>query len=85
MKLVSSFDWINFNNLADAEKVIADIFNDERAKDFIDESRKSAICTTVVKRIQTLKDIAEHHCPLSLEIMTEDDVEENVAEEYTKN
>lgn len=84
LKLVSSFDWIDFNNLSDVEKVIADIFNDERAKDFIDESRKSAICTTVGKRIQILKDIAKHHCLLSFEITTEDDVEENVAEDYTK-
>lgn len=84
LKLVSSFDWINFNNLVDVEEIIADIFDDDRAKDFMDESRKSAICATVSKRIRFLKEMAKRHRTSSYEITTEDDVEEDVAEEYIK-
>lgn len=83
LKLVSSFDWIDFNRLADVEEMVAVILADEKIKDFVDEGRKSAISASVGKRIQILKDIAGTHCPLVSEITTEDDVEEDVAEDYT--
>ncbi len=83
LKLVSSFDWIDFNRLADVEEMVATVLADEKIKDFVDEGRKSAISASVGKRIQILKDIASTHCPLVSQITTEDDVEENVAEDYT--
>lgn len=83
LKLVSSFDWIDFNRLADVEEMVAAVLADEKIKDFVDEGRKSAISASVGKRIQILKDIAGMHCPLVSQITTEDDVEEDVAEDYT--
>lgn len=83
LKLVSSFDWIDFNRLTDVEKMVAAVLADEKIKDFVDEGRKTAISAAVGKRIQILKDIAGTHCPLVSQITTEDDVEEDVAEDYT--
>lgn len=83
LKLVSSFDWINFNRLADVEEMVADVLTNDKIKDFVDEGRKSAISASVGKRIQILKHIAGTHCPLVSEITTEDDVEEDVAEDYS--
>lgn len=83
LKIVSSFDWIDFNRLADVEEMVAAVLSDEKIKDFVDEGRKSAISASVGKRIQILKDIAGTHCPLVSQITTEDDVEEDVAEDYT--
>ena len=82
LKLVSSFEWIDFSRLTDTTEMIFAILTDERAKDFIDENRKTAIACAVKKRIQTLKDIALAYRPPMSEITTEDDVEENVAQEY---
>ena len=65
------------------EEMVDAVLADEKIKDFVDEDRKSAISASVGKRIQILKDIAGTHCPLVSEITTEDDVEEDVAEDYT--
>ncbi len=83
LKLVSSFQWIDFDRLADVKEMIADVFSDERAKDFMDENRISAICAAMEKRIQKLKNIAMMHRPYCPAVTTEDDVEKDIAEDYT--
>lgn len=83
LKLVSSFDWIDFENLKDVESMITAVLSDEKNGEFIDESRISAIASAAVGRVQTLREIALTHAPNLAEITTEDDVEENIAEDYT--
>lgn len=83
LKLVSSFDWIDFENLKDVESMITAVLSDEKNGEFIDESRISAIASAAVGRVQTLREIALTHAPNFAEITTEDDVEENIAEDYT--
>lgn len=83
LKLVSSFDWIDFENLKDVESMITAVLSDEKNGEFIDESRVSAIASAAGSRVQTLREIALTHAPNLAEITTEDDVKENIAEDYT--
>ena len=83
IKLVSSFDWINFEKLTDVGSLITNVLSDERNGGFIDENRISAIAASTVKRIQTLSEIALTHTSCIQEITTEDDVDEDIAEDYT--
>lgn len=83
LKLVSSFDWIDFEKLKDVESMITAVLSDEKNGEFIDESRISAIASAVGERVQILREIALTHTPNHAEITTEDDVEENIAEDYT--
>lgn len=50
------------------------------AKELISENRKEAIAQMVEQHIESLQTIAESHAPQ--EDSTEDDVEENIAEDY---
>lgn len=81
IKLVSDFSWIDFEKLADIGGVIKDTFSDERARERVGEGRIAAIADSVKIRIERLAGIAQAHT--SVEMTTEDDVEENIAEDYT--
>lgn len=83
IKLVSSFDWIDFEKLTDVGSLITNVLSDERNGGFIDENRISAIAASTVKRIQTLSEISLTHTSCIHEITTEDDVDEDIAEDYT--
>lgn len=80
LKLVTSFDWIDFSKLSDAGDMVREVFSDPRAKELISENRKEAIAEMVKRHIESLQTIAESHTPR--EDSTEDDVEENIAEDY---
>ena len=80
LKLVTSFDWIDFSKLSDAGDMVREVFSDPQAKELISENRKEAIAQMVERHIESLQTIAESHTPR--EDSTEDDVEENVAEDY---
>ena len=80
VKLVTSLDWIDFSKLSDAGDMVREVFSDPRAKELISENRKEAIVQMVERHIESLQTIAESHTPR--EDSTEDDVEENVAEDY---
>lgn len=80
LKLVTSFDWIDFSKLSDAGDMVREVFSDPRAKELISESRKEAIAQMVERHIESLQTIAESHAPQ--EDHAEDDVEKNVAEDY---
>lgn len=83
LKLVSSFDWIDFEQLTDIEELIAETFSGDGVADYIDDARIKAITTGVQRRIENLKQLAQSHTPAG-EDTTEDDVAENIAEKYTK-
>ena len=80
IKLVTSFDWIDFSKLYDAGDMVREVFSDPRAKELISENRKEAIAQMVERHIESLQTIAESHAPQ--EDHAEDDVEKNVAEDY---
>ena len=80
VKLVTSFDWIDFSKLSDAGDMVREVFSDPRAKELISENRKEAIVQMVERHIESLQTIAENHDPK--EDSTEGDVEENIAEDY---
>ena len=80
LKLVTSFDWIDFSFLFDAGDMVREVFSDPQAKELISENRKEAIAQMVERHIESLQTIAESHAPQ--EDHAEDDVEKNVAEDY---
>ncbi|MCD8152281.1 MAG: HipA domain-containing protein [Clostridiales bacterium] len=82
LKLVSDFSWIHFDRLSDIRELIAGVLSADGAKDYIDENRIRAIAGSVQRRIEQLSQLAISHTP-SQEISTEDDVKENIAENYT--
>lgn len=82
IKLVTSFDWIDFSKLSDAGDMVREVFSDPQAKELISENRKEAIAQMVERHIESLQTIAESHAPQ--EDHAEDDVEENIAEDYTQ-
>lgn len=81
IKLVSSFDWINFDNLNGIGKEITEILNP--AEDYVDDNRKQAIIGSVEKRISNIEKMAL--VKTQVEDNIESDVEEDIAETYENN
>lgn len=89
LKLVSSLEWIDFDKLDDVKEMIADVLSAEGAGDYIDENRICAVADSVQRRIDRLMQIAmmrqvTENGVITAEDTTVDDVEENVAEDYTR-
>lgn len=82
LKLVSSFEWIAFEKLSDVRELITDTLMAGEASDYIDEIRVKAIADAVEKRIRHVSELAISHT-LMQTITTEDDVEDNIAEDYS--
>ena len=82
LKLVSSFDWIDFDKLVDVKDIIKETFSDERTAEYMDELRINAIADTVEKRIRYLVEFAKEREPMTINSL-EDDVQENIAEDYS--
>lgn len=78
LKLVTSFAWIDFEKLKGIDEDIRRIF--EQAGEYMEESRKTAIADTVMKRIAQLQDIAMANAPVIDD--TAEDVEEDISEDY---
>jgi len=82
LKLVSDFSWIHFDRLSDVRELITGVLSADGAKDYIDENRIRAIAGSAQRRIEQLSQLAISHTPVQ-EVSTEDDVKENIAENYT--
>ena len=80
IKLVSSFEWINFKALDGVEEDIVSVLN--QAGEYIDETRKSAIVKSVLRRIDNLKKLASSGTKYS--DTTDGDVEVDISETYSK-
>lgn len=80
IKLVSSFEWIDFKALDGVENDIVAVLN--QAGEYIDETRKSAIVKSVLRRIENLKKLASSGVKYS--DTTDGDVEVDVSETYSK-
>lgn len=82
LKLVSDFSWIDFDRLSDVDELITTMLSAEGAKDYMDDSRIKAIVETVNRRIQNLMQLSMTQAPVQTD-STEDDVEENIARDYS--
>lgn len=81
LKLVSSFAWIDFQRLSDVKQFIIETFSVDGVAEYMDDMRIKAIADTVEKRIRYLEQLSR--VPVQMqEMSTNDDVEENVAEDY---
>ena len=81
LKLVSSFEWIDFVKLSDVPQMITRILSDERAGDYMEERRIRAIAELTGRRIEKLRALARSGSRMQT-ISTEDDVEQNIAAKY---
>lgn len=80
VRLVTNFDWIDFDSLKNIEADIVDVF--EGSGMYADEKRIEAVISSVKRRISNLQAIANENTTVIDNI--EDDVIENIAENYTK-
>ena len=81
LKLVTDFDWIDFDRLSDVDELISSVLSCEEAADYIDEGRIHAITESVQRRIGHLQELAMTQTPQQIDT-TEDDVREEVAADY---
>ncbi len=81
LKLVSSFDWIDFSALADVSEMITEILSDENAKDYMDENRIRVIAELTGRRIKNLETLAKSKT-YKQTITTDDEVGKNIAASY---
>ena len=86
LRLVQSIDWLDLSMLNDVEDIIREVLSKDTDETYIDENRINAVVNAVKRRIQNLEQIIRER---QSEIFahsyssTEDDVEENVAEDYS--
>ena len=78
LKLVSFFDWIDFDALFGIEHEITSVLSETDG--LVSEARKEAIVQLVLRRIGRLKEFAGQHKPQ--EDRPEEDVTENLAKTY---
>ena len=83
LKLVSSFAWIDFSALRDAEKTVVGVLSGENAKDYMEENRIRVIAELTKIRIRNLEALARSETRKQI-ITTEDEVGKNVAASYEK-
>lgn len=84
LKLVRSFDWIDFAALEDVGDFIREVFTGEQAKDYVGSDRIEAIVETTKSRVKALEVAAMSKVHSDVLTSTMDDVEENIAEDYTQ-
>lgn len=86
LHLVQSFDWLDLAKLDDIEDVIREILSQDTDGNYIDEYRINTVVNSVKRRIQSLERIIRERQNDSFvhdNTSSEDDVEENVAEDYS--
>lgn len=81
LKLVSSFDWIDFDALGDVKNIVVETLSDENAKAYMDDFRIKMIGELVCRRIRNLQTLAMS-VGRRQEINTDDEVEKNIAADY---
>lgn len=82
LKLVSDFSWIDFDSLADVDELITKTLSADGAKEYMDDDRIRAVAETVDRRIQNLMRLSMKRAQAQTD-SAEDDVEENIAEDYS--
>lgn len=88
LQLVTNFDWIDFSKLKDIKEMIYYIMLAKPECEYFDERRVMAIADSMENRIQKLKEVAADASVKTVNInvqkSTQDDVEKNIAEDYTE-
>ena len=87
LQLVQSFDWLDLSKLADVEDVIRGILSQDTDENYIDEYRINAVVNAVKRRLQNLEQLVKERQAGSCagdNASTVDDVEKNIAEDYTR-
>lgn len=82
IKLVSDFSWIDFGRLSDVKDLIIETLTADGAEEYMDAGRIEAITESVERRIRNLSELAMKQTAYPT-ASTEDDVEEDIAEDYT--
>lgn len=80
IKLVSSFDWIDFDALKDVDEIVKEVFSD--AGIYNDKERLNAIIYLINQRISEIKGLSERKAFVIDDI--KNDVTKNIAEDYKK-
>ena len=83
LKLVKSFDWIDFDNLNGFSEEIREILSN--SSDYADENRTNTIVRTFEKRFEYLQALAINHSQNNIIDNLSADVEEDIAEDYTNS
>lgn len=83
LKLVTSFDWIDFSKLDGIKEEIREILSDERAKEFMEESRCNAIVSALGKRFEYLQSLVMEQTYVQKQDNIKFDVTEDIAEDYS--
>lgn len=81
LRLVSDFDWIDFDALSDIRDLINNTLSSGNAADYIDENRKKAIADGTIRRIGNLRRLAEEGAAAHTDT-TDGDVAEDIADSY---
>lgn len=76
IKLVTSFDWLDFSSLKDIDEEFHEILNGSL---FIDETRRDALCSALRKRVEMLAEIVNSRITLFPVDDLSKDVSENTA------
>ena len=83
LKLVSSFAWVHWDALADADAILRRTLSEEAARELLGEDRIRAIRDAMVRRLQVVQEFSTVQRDDLTVRSTADDVEENIAEDYT--
>lgn len=83
LKLVSSFDWVNPDALADIGTLIRGTLADDRSRELVGGDRIEAIASAAEKRTHILRELVMAQQPSGLVSDAEGDVEEDIAADYT--
>lgn len=82
IKLVTSFDWLDIEKLSNVREIITEVLSDEGAKEYMEDKRIKSIIDSIDRRINQLAQLIQ--APIQRQgISTEDDVEQDIAEDYT--
>lgn len=84
LKLVSSFEWIDFDAFDGIEDEICEILSADGAGEYIEDARKNAVIGAARHRIENLRKLASSHVR-TFEDTIAGDVEEDIAAEYGSN
>ena len=82
IKLVTSFDWIDFPKLDGLGDEIRAIFSAEQAKSYIDEKRCGAIIEMVEQNIESIRELAQSQLDGKSADRQGNDVMQDVAQSY---
>ena len=86
LQLVQSFEWLDLSKLDDVEDIIRETLALDTDENYIDEYRINAVVNAVKRRLQNLEQVIrerQRNVFVHNNTSTEDDVEKNIAEDYS--